>query len=67
VSQALAAAAAGEGVVQAIERFADAGGDPREVQEAVAQAVGRGTGISDFLSSEAEFIASCLHDAATSA
>ena len=50
-------------MVQAIERFADAGGDPREVQEAVAQAVGSGTGIGDFLSAEAEFVASIFHDA----
>ena len=60
VREASAAAAAGEAMVQAIERYAEAGGDPHEVQEAVAQAVGSGTGISDFLSSEAEMIAGHL-------
>ncbi len=62
VNSACAAVAGGEAMAQAIERFADAGGDPRGVQEAVAQAVGHGTGISDFLSAEAEFVASCLHN-----
>lgn len=61
-SNASAAAAAGEAMVHAIERFADAGGDPWDVRQAVAQAVGHGTGISDFLSSEAEFVATYLHD-----
>lgn len=36
VSEATAAAAAGDAMVQAIERYAEAGGDPHEVQEAVA-------------------------------
>lgn len=61
-SEAEAAAAAGAAMVEMIERFAEAGGDPHEVQEAVAQAVGSRPGISDFLSSEAEMIAGHLVD-----
>ena len=64
VSEAEVAAAAVEAMERMVERFAEAGGDPHEVQEAVAQAVSSGTGISDFLSSEAEMIAGHLEDAA---
>ena len=60
VSEAECAAAAVEAMARAIERFAEAGGDPHDVQRAVAQAVGSGTGISDFLSLEAEVIAGHL-------
>lgn len=66
VIQAAAAETACEAMVGAIERFGDAGGDPREVQEAIAQAVGRGTGISDFLSAETEFVADCFRCEAAS-
>ena len=61
-SQASAAVSASEAMVQAIERYAAAGGEPHDVQEAVAQAVGSGTGISDFLSSEAEMTVGHLVD-----
>lgn len=60
VSEAECAAAAVEAMARVIERFTQEGGDPHEVQRAVAQAVGSGSGISDFLSSEAETIAGYL-------
>ena len=60
-SGAASAAAAVEVMREAMEAYCTAGGMPETAQEAVALAVGGGTGIDDWLSSEAEMIAQHLH------